>query len=157
MKILCTVIAATMLVLLAACSQIDPEKGEAQIKQMLEKNGIKVVGVDCPENIKAKQGETFECMARLAGQADLPVTVEQLDNEGNVRFGTRGIVIAQLVEQGLVETAKSRGADLKVDCGERVRKATTGETFECKATSKTGETENIKIEVTDDKGSWKVP
>ncbi len=66
---------------------LDGDKIEREIEAEIQRRGRNVerVTAECPDDIKAKQGETFEC--QVSGDVTGTSTVEQQDDKGNVEFG----------------------------------------------------------------------
>jgi hypothetical protein len=71
----------------AACTPtLDTEGLEEQISSLLEeRGGPTVTSVDCPEDVEAEAGGTFECTATGEDDAWL-VRVTQVDDEGTVEI-----------------------------------------------------------------------
>ncbi len=77
----------------AGCKkQIDNAKAEASIKSGLEAKGVKPESVSCPAAKTAKKGDSFECTGKLGGK-DFTVAVEQLDDDGNVKWTLKGYIL----------------------------------------------------------------
>jgi hypothetical protein len=74
--------------MLAGCGQkLDTGKIESDVKrELVGKTGANVVSVDCPGDVEAKQGDTFQCTARTAEGGQVPIEVIQEDGEGTVRW-----------------------------------------------------------------------
>ena len=84
---------ATGLALLAAgvlaCGQakLDTGKAEAAIKAgITRQTGVKINSVKCPEDVEAREGETFRCVARASNGQRAQVEVTQRDDEGSVSW-----------------------------------------------------------------------
>lgn len=104
--------------------------------------------VTCPGSIKRAKNVVIECdvkLGNLPGRARLT----QTDDQGNGSWELiEGYVLSAKLETHLrEELSKSAGADVKVDCGDRVRVAEPGKTFRCKATPADG-TPPAEVEVT---------
>lgn len=87
------VVAVCGLVGFAGCSAdvstgktVNTEEGEKQISAGLtEQLGGKVT-VDCPEDVKAEAGKTFDCEATSAEGETATVVVTQKDDDGNISW-----------------------------------------------------------------------
>jgi Domain of unknown function (DUF4333) len=76
--------------LLAGCSStIDSDKAESEIQKGIERRTsgqIPVKAVDCPDDVEAKKGDTFQCTVTGDNGKTGRVTVAQRDDEGNVTY-----------------------------------------------------------------------
>ena len=138
---------AITLVLLGGCSvsveetkQLNTGKAEGVIRSFLQgKLGSPVDEVSCPPR-EAKQGDVFQCTARVEGQPVL-LQVTQSDNEGNVDVVLVQAIIdlkqaVTLVEQ---QVGAAKGIPVQADCGnQRYLVKDPGSTFDCRATPKSG-------------------
>jgi Domain of unknown function (DUF4333) len=81
---------AVTLMLLAiaatACSKtLDTEGLEVELKSQIEEQTEgTITSVDCPADVEAKAGESFECSAEEGSGATFTIRVTQRDGEGNV-------------------------------------------------------------------------
>ena len=78
---------------LAGCGEkkLDTAKLEGRIKDGIEKQaGVKMRGVDCPDDVKVKKGDTFNCRATTTSGQTAMVKVTQQDDEGNVNYQVGG-------------------------------------------------------------------
>ncbi len=72
----------------AACSKtLDSTELEGTLKDQLETQ-LEVTGltVECPDDIEAKAGDTFECTASGSDGSTATVSVTQTDDEGNLTW-----------------------------------------------------------------------
>jgi Domain of unknown function (DUF4333) len=82
-------------VALAACgdAKLDTDRAESAIRSgITRQTGVKIDTVRCPEDVEARQGETFRCVARASNGQRARVEVRQRDDEGSVSWrliGTR--------------------------------------------------------------------
>lgn len=82
------VVAAGALVL-GGCGakRLNTDKLEGKIKQGIEQQArVKVKKVDCPSDVKVKQGDVFTCTAVTATGQKARITVTQRDDKGNVNY-----------------------------------------------------------------------
>ena len=86
MRALLCLPAAVAVLAAAGCGGIDTDKAEAEIeKGIREQTRVREVKVDCPDDVEAKKGDTFECRATGEGES-ARVSVTQQDDEGNIRW-----------------------------------------------------------------------
>jgi uncharacterized protein DUF4333 len=70
---------------------LDTGKLEGKIKDGIEKQaGVKIKAVACPEDVKVKKGDTFNCKATTSSGQTANVKVTQKDDEGNVNYQVGG-------------------------------------------------------------------
>lgn len=77
----------TLIVAAAACSKtLDTTELEGSLKDQLETQ-LDVTGltVECPDDIQASAGDTFECTASGADGA-VTISVTQTDDQGNLTW-----------------------------------------------------------------------
>jgi hypothetical protein len=138
-----------LLIMLGGCSAsvsigdddaLDTDKAERTIREELERTyGTSTEAVDCPER-EAKQGDVFDCTARIEGQP-LRVRVTQKDDDGNVRFEATQAVLDLQKASGEIERAirEQTGIPVRVECGpQRLLIRDPGSTFDCQATAVSG-------------------
>jgi len=70
----------------AACMKtLDTDGLEGDLKSQIEdQTDSTITSVDCPPDIEAKAGETFECTAEEGSGATFTIRVTQRDDAGNV-------------------------------------------------------------------------
>jgi hypothetical protein len=81
--------AGLALLALAGCSpeqQLDTAEAERSIARRLATESGQPINVQCPNDVELAQGETFDCTARGRGERRITVRVQQLDDEGSVRY-----------------------------------------------------------------------
>lgn len=74
---------------LAACGTetIDTGKVEDEVvKGIEEQTDAENVTVECPDDVDAKKGDTFECDVSATGSRGAKVTVEQTSDDGHIRW-----------------------------------------------------------------------
>jgi uncharacterized protein DUF4333 len=79
---------ASALLLLTSCTKtLDTAKLESEITKGIEQQtDFTVKSIDCPEDRKAKAGDTFTCKVTATDGSTGTVKVTQKDDEGNVRW-----------------------------------------------------------------------
>ena len=81
--------AAAVSIAFAGCGDktIDESKAESEIAKGVERQTqARDVKVNCPSDVKAKKGDTFDCDLTAAGGQKAKVNVTQQDDDGNVRW-----------------------------------------------------------------------
>jgi hypothetical protein len=84
-----TLAALALAVPLAACGTetIDTGKVEDEVvKGIEEQTDARNVKVECPDDIEAKKGDTFECEVSATGSRGATVSVEQTSDDGRIRW-----------------------------------------------------------------------
>lgn len=84
-------VAAVALVALgaAACgkAELDTERAESAIRKgITRQTGVKIDSVRCPNDVEARQGDTFRCVAVASNGQRARVEVTQRDDEGSVSW-----------------------------------------------------------------------
>jgi len=80
---------------LAGCgdAKLDTERAESAIRSgITRQTGVKIDTVRCPDDVEARRGETFRCVALASNGQRARVEVRQRDDEGSVSWrliGTR--------------------------------------------------------------------
>ncbi|HZA40363.1 MAG TPA: DUF4333 domain-containing protein [Actinomycetota bacterium] len=88
---------ALAVMLTAGCSRVlDTQSVESEIKDKLEQqlSGV-TVEIDCPEDIEAKKGESFDCIATSEDDNKAKIVVTQTDDEGSIDFR-----VEELLDEG---------------------------------------------------------
>ena len=83
------VAAAAVALGVAACggANVDTDRAESAIRAgITRQTGVKIDSVRCPDEIEAKEGETFRCVARASNGQRARVEVTQRDDEGSVSW-----------------------------------------------------------------------
>jgi len=87
-------LAAAGALALAGCGdkKLDTDKLEGKIQDGIEKqvSGVKIKSIDCPNNVKVKKGDTFNCKATTNSGQTANVKVTQQDDKGNVNYQVGG-------------------------------------------------------------------
>lgn len=85
---------AVAVLAVAGCSvkkEIDTQRAESEIKRELAaQTGAPLSRVRCPEEVEAKKGDVFRCVAIASDRSRIPVRVTQIDDEGGVRWKIAG-------------------------------------------------------------------
>jgi hypothetical protein len=84
-------VALATAIALAGCGTktLDTDNAEKEIAAGLEEQAnVRNAKVSCPDDVEVKKGDTFECKA-TAGEDSATLAVEQLDDDGNIRWRVR--------------------------------------------------------------------
>ena len=79
---------------LAACGEakLDTDRAEAAIRAgITRQTGVKIDSVRCPDDVEARKGDTFRCLARASNGQRARVEVRQRDDEGTVSWRLLGL------------------------------------------------------------------
>jgi hypothetical protein len=79
---------------LAACGEakLDTGRAESAIRNgITRQTGVKIDTVRCPDDVEARQGETFRCVALASNGQRARVEVTQRDDEGSVSWRLIGL------------------------------------------------------------------
>ena len=69
----------------AGSAKLDTDRAESAIRSgITRQTGVKIDTVRCPEDVEARRGETFRCVARASNGQRARVEVTQRDDEGSV-------------------------------------------------------------------------
>jgi hypothetical protein len=74
---------------LAACGEakLDTDRAETAIRSgITRQTGVKIDSVRCPDEVQARKGETFRCVASASNGQRARVEVTQRDDEGSVSW-----------------------------------------------------------------------
>ena len=86
MKLSLTLLAIALALVLAGCgggTVIDPEAAEEDIRAGFAARDVTVTSVDCPSDVEAQEGGTYECEAETS-EGDFRMVYRQLDEDGKV-------------------------------------------------------------------------
>ncbi|GJF09985.1 hypothetical protein NGTWS0302_35520 [Mycolicibacterium cyprinidarum] len=142
----------------------DYKKLETAIADELNKQyspmSREVSTVECPRpSDPPKTGSTFDCVADLEGN-DVRVKVTFTDDDYNVNYATLDVVF-DLVDTGKglsKEVSEDYGFPVKVTCGSGLKVVAVGESFECEASDRRGDTRPVKVTAggPDGEDTWEV-
>jgi Domain of unknown function (DUF4333) len=86
-RLVIALVAVFALVGLVGCStetKIDPDKAAALVKDNIHGNSVPVDSVDCPDDVTAKEGGTFDCTVNFADGKQATTTIKMTDNDGTI-------------------------------------------------------------------------
>jgi len=134
----------------ASCGgkKIDMAKAKEFVTATFEREVGQKPETTCPDSVKAEKGKTFECTAKF-GTVSAIVVIDQDDDQGNVTIkSVTGILVASKLEKQIGDHfGKQANAHVEVTCGDRVRAATVGDTFQCDAKDAGGATAKVNVKV----------
>ena len=81
---LCTLALAC---LIAGCGEVKIDSGKAEdlARKVAGSGTVKLTSVSCPEDLKAKKGDDFDCDLVYADGTKGTITIHQQDDEGAIR------------------------------------------------------------------------
>lgn len=129
----------------------DYQKLEAGITDELNKSyssiSRQVSDVDCPRQASTpKPGDSFICTADLD---DNPVRVQVKveDDQQNVTFSTLDVVydLSETAKGLARDISEDRGFAVTVTCGDGLKVVEVGQTFECTAADRRGDTRTVQV------------
>lgn len=109
-----TLIAALFAVFaLAACGDttLDTAKVEDEVQELAEDEDIEVDKVECPDDVKAKDGDEFECDVETEDGVDFEAEVEQTSSDGDVRVRISSEELTRAKSGGEAETPDAPPSD----------------------------------------------
>ena len=74
---------------LAACGEktLDTKDAEEEIADKIEaQRNVRPKSIECPDDMKAKKGETYTCKLTAPNGDELDVKLEMLDDDGKFQF-----------------------------------------------------------------------
>ncbi len=128
-------------------------KVETQLESLLS-NALEVspLEVICPEIETVKVGDRIECRGTAAAQT-FPIEVEFTSKAGAFTWKTKNLLILSKLEKFIQVTVKERSeVNVTADCGDKIRIAKLGDTFECKVSDAQGRSRSAKVVVKDTQG-----
>lgn len=118
--------------------------------------GLPVDSVNCPNNVSLRAGATFECRARAQG-VNFGIQVKMEDSQGKFDSRTRGLLVLSKIEDLIQRTVKEKaGMNVTANCGNKLRAAVPGDTFNCQVKNPQGQTRNAQVKVKDELGNINV-
>ena len=70
---------------------VDTDDAETQIADKLEEQvGQRPASIDCPQDMKAEEGQTYTCVLTADDGTQLDVTLTMTDDEGNFDIEVEG-------------------------------------------------------------------
>ncbi len=122
---------------------------ESLLSDALEVSPLEVI---CPEIETVKVGDRIECRGTAAAQT-FPIEVGFTSEAGAFTWKTKDLLILSKLEKFIQATVKERSeVDVTADCGDKIRIAKLGDTFECKVSDAQGRSRSAKVVVKDSQG-----
>ncbi len=142
--------------------QSSPPSNKPEITQQIERKltelvsgniGVPLESIDCPAKTERKPGDRFECRLSAQGQSFM-VGVELTDASGKFKWNTQSLLVLSKLEAFIQQRLKEKDqADVKANCGGKIRVTKPNEEFQCQITDLQGQSRTIKISVKDDQGN----
>src|SRR5436305_3462501 len=148
--------------LLAGCGSDKAPTGKIEKRvraDVAQRTQLPAGEVNCPDNVKARKGAQFECVARVDNQ-NVPIRVT-LTNGSGTHFDMRpatALLLSSKLIRGIQDQIKQQdGVDATVDCGPQrviVRDANDPDGKLIKCTAKAGDTtQDVVVTVLDNDGN----
>jgi len=147
---------ALMAVALSGCAdrRIDLRNIEGAMRDRYGRDAaVPIEAVTCPEWVRTRKDDTFECQVRFQGGVTWTVAVTQLE-EGNTQWVPRGqAVFAEDIEPWAAKALTARGqpgqapgqAPGEVRCDARVYVIEPGQHVTCAAVGADGSTSEVRV------------
>lgn len=154
------VAALAALLALSGCAdrRIDMRNIEAAMRDRYGRDAaVPITAVTCPEWVRTREGETFECRVRFEGDVEWTIQVTQ-QGEGTTQWTPRGrAVFAEDIEPWLVEHLAGEMRVAQARCDARVYVIEPGEHITCTVVSAGGEETPARIALDDTGGLRLIP
>lgn len=145
---------ALVIVALSGCAdrRIDLRNIEAAMRDRYGRDAaVPIEAVTCPEWVRTREGDTFECQVRFQGGVAWSIAVTQLD-KGNTQWVPRGqAVFAEDIEPWAVKAlagaqpGQAVEAPREVRCDARVYVIEPGQHVTCAAVAADGSSSQVRI------------
>jgi hypothetical protein len=91
------VFASVLVCLIAGCGEVKIDSGKAEdlARKVAGTGTIKLTSASCPEDVKAKKGDDFECDLVYADGTKGTITIHQTDDTGAIRTAGKDIRIQE--------------------------------------------------------------
>jgi hypothetical protein len=136
---------------LTACEEKTQSDRIAQMIQqdVIQRGGISLKLVSCPEKIQPKAGEKFECVGELNSGQTFTIPVQQTDDKGKLVWEiphAKGLLNMPKFETLIQDSLQIEfGSETIVRCGKTIYKAVqAGDRFECHIEVKPKDRQNSK-------------
>lgn len=127
-------VACLVLCAFAGCDdrRLDLRNIEGAIKDRYGQGSpVAISSVTCPESVRTREGDTFDCTLTFEGGAVWSIAVAQL-GAGRTSWTPRGrAVFADDIEPWLTAAIGGEGAQMQVQCSQRVYVVEPGEAITC--------------------------
>ena len=142
--------AVALAVALGGCAdrRIDLRNIEAAMRDRYGRDAaVPIEAVTCPEWVRTRKGDTFECQVRFQGGVAWTIGVTQLD-KGNTQWVPRGqAVFAEDIEPWAAKALarQPEQASGEVRCGARVHVIEPGQHVTCAVTGADGRASEVRV------------
>lgn len=142
-------VVALAAVALGACAdrRIDLRNIEAAMRDRYGRDAaVPIEAVTCPEWVRTRKGDAFECQVRFQGGVVWPIVVTQLD-QGNTQWAPRGqALFAEDIEPWASKALAAQGkAPGGVRCEARVYVIEAGQHVTCAVTGADGSASEVRV------------
>jgi hypothetical protein len=142
-------------VFLFGSKSLDTAKAQTKIAELTKQQiGITPTDVSCPADVDLKSGTTFQCTAKLDGQA-ISYTVKETDDKGNVRVDSdNNLVLVSKVEESLgKQVGDQAGVQATATCdtgGKKVLVDSADKPISCTVTNAEDSSDTLDVQATVD-------
>ena len=157
--------AAALVAALQGCGEkvVDTDKVEALVRDGSANKQL-IRSVECPDDVKAEKGATFDCTLRIRDGSEEKVTIRQIDDDGTVRVaGNRQVrlgrdprkvrIKAENAERLIQGNSQKPLDSIRCPDGVRLRR---GASFDCTVVGADGSRGVVTIVQTDDVGNLRI-
>lgn len=135
---------------LSGCAdrRIDLRNVEAAMRDRYGRDApVRITAVTCPEWVRTREGETFDCQVTFEGGVEWTIQVTQRD-QGTTQWSPRGrAVFAEDIEPWLAQRLGAEEGAAR--CDARVYVIEPGQHITCMAVSARGSESPVRIELDD--------
>lgn len=130
---------------------------ETRLKTVLtEAIAAPVEDVNCRAAADIKPGSPIPCEAKTR-QQPFSLTAELVDTKGNFNWTAPGLIILSNLETSIQQVVKDRsGISVTADCGESIRVANPGDSFQCRLSDAQGQSRSLNVAVKDNQGNVEI-
>lgn len=124
------------------------------IEEELDQLQVEYNSLSCPKGIKVEAGNRFQCQLNLENKENLIVDITQTDNQGNLDWKIRGMILTNALEDIIQQGLQEEGlGNHTASCSDSaVIVALKDESFSCVAKSGSGKNIDIKVMPKDNYG-----
>jgi hypothetical protein len=142
-------------IFLFGSKSLDTAKAQTKIAELTKQQiGITPTDVSCPADVDLKSGTTFQCTAKLDGQA-ISYTVKETDDKGNVRVDSdNNLILVSKVEESLAQQVGDQaGVEANATCdtgGKKVLVDSADKPISCTVTNAEDSSDTLDVQATVD-------
>lgn len=135
---------------------------ESQLKDAVAKSiGVPVDTVECPAQAELKAGDSpegelrsnrIDCQLSANGQSFV-VAVELQGDGSQFQWSTKGLLVLSKLEAFIQSRLQEKsGVEVTAACGDKIRAANPGDTFDCQVKDTQGRSRSVQVTVKDEQG-----